>query len=228
MSVRLNVLLVQAARSSPLREGIGAELAMQLMGVPGLDLAIVSSLAADDAAETDRLLLGSFANDLAVIDWCDAGAMLEALAALGVSGRRAPHRLDPSVPAVSPGERRLYLIDLRRGDSPDAVVAALRALLSDRRVVAVPLLAAGAKQKPAAPSAGTSANGDMDQPSNTSAAGGQAAAHPTAGARSPSANPLNPESRPGDNATGPASSTHRRPGESDLDALVDGVNDAQW
>ncbi len=143
MAVRLSVLLVQSSRMSGLQSGINAELVFQLMGVPGIDLSIVNSLNPAEIAETDRLLLSSLETDLAVLDWRDADDSLAALATLGVVGARAPHQLDPHTPVAEPGTRRIYLVDLRSGDTPPAVVNAMKQLLDQRRVVAVPLVIGG-------------------------------------------------------------------------------------
>jgi hypothetical protein len=143
MAVRLSVLLVQSSRMSGLQSGINAELVFQLMGVPGIDLSIVNSLNPAEIAETDRLLLSSLETDLAVLDWRDADDSLAALANLGVVGTRAPHQLDPRTPAAQPGKRRIYLVDLRSGDSPATVVNAMKQLLDQRRIVAVPLVIGG-------------------------------------------------------------------------------------
>ncbi len=105
MTVRLNVMLVQSAGMSGLQSEINAELAVQLMGVPGIDVAIVNSLRPDAATATDQLLLASTQNDLAVIDWREPSDVLRDLEQLGVVGVRAPHRLDPAAAPVAAGLR---------------------------------------------------------------------------------------------------------------------------
>lgn len=220
MTVRLNVMLVQSPGMSGLQSEINAELTIQLMGIPGIDVAIVNSFQPDTASGTDRLLLTATQNDMAIIDWREPGEVLRDLEQLGVAGQRAPHRLDPSVPPIAAGLRRLYLIDLRRGDRPASVVDALRALLQDRRVVAVTLGAPGVAPrasgaKPLSPLA----------PPVAAEAVGAAAAEGT-----PSAT----EERPCAPSTGSApqprrlSGTARWPSDNDLDALVDGVNGSDW
>jgi len=199
MSVRLNVLLVQSSRMSGLQSGINTELVFQLMGVAGIDLSIVNSLLPDEIADTDRLLLTSLQNDLAVLDWREPDDTLASLQSVGLSGVRAPHALDPSAPPVAPGKRRLYIVDLRRGDRPATVAESMKDLLGQRRVVAVPL-GFGSIAKPQPPS--------TSQPTTPTVplSGGVAA---------PAAS----------EALKAASSS---PSETDLDALVDGLNAADW
>lgn len=218
MSVRLNVLLVQSSRMSGLQSGINADLVFQLMGVPGIDLSIVNSLSAAEIAETDRLLLSSFENDLAVLDWRDADDSLAALAKLGVTGTRAPHRLDSKVPAAASGIRRIYVVDLRSGDSPGAVVDAMKDLLAQRRVVAVPLSIGGAsKPKPKSPE-----NQPITQPP---AVATESASSQAAVATGVSPVTIVPSTLP----PKPNAGTQRgEPSDRDLDALVDGLNAGDW
>jgi hypothetical protein len=212
MSVRLNVLLVQSSRMSGLQSGINADLVFQLMGVPGVDLSIVNSLNPAEIAETDRLLLSSFQNDLAVLDWRDVDDSLAALAILGVSGARAPHQLDPTTPAVQTGTRRIYLVDLRSGDSPAAVVSAMKQLLDQRRVVAVPLIIGGmAKPKMHSATNPVSPPSIVAPPSPTP----QPTKAPTVVAHTP-------------HLDGGHASVRREPSDRDLDALVDGLNSGDW
>lgn len=218
MSVRLNVLLVQSSRMSGLQSGINADLVFQLMGVAGIDLSIVNSLNPAEIAETDRLLLSSFQNDLAVLDWRDANDSLAALAILGVSGVRAPHQLDPTTPAVQTGKRRIYLVDLRSGDSSAAVVSAMKQLLDQRRVVAVPLVIGGMAKPtmpgmPKTPSATNmvSAPSVIAQPSPTP----QQAKTPPVVANTP-------------HLDRGRATVGGEPSDRDLDALVDGLNSGDW
>ena len=225
MTVRLNVMLVQSAGMSGLQSEINAELAVQLMGVPGIDVAIVNSLRPDAATATDQLLLASTQNDLAVIDWREPSDVLRDLEQLGVVGARAPHRLDRAAAPVAAGLRRLYLIDLRRGDRPAVVADALRTLLQDRRVVAVPL---------AVPAASPRSAVSKPMLAPLPVAAGNAVAAPAANHGPAPTGKLLP-SRPADSAIAPleknpppVAGSAMRPSESDLDALVDGVNGTDW
>ena len=239
MSVRLNVLLVQSSRMSGLQSGINAELVFQLMGVAGIDLSIVNSLLPDEIADTDRLLLTSLQNDLAVLDWRDPDDTLGALQSVGLSGVRAPHPLDPSAPPVAPGKRRFYFVDLRRGDRPATVAESMKDLLGQRRVVAVPLgigVNAKAQSKTTPPtvpgSPQTAKRGD--ETSREEKPGEERADEtaPPGGLRSYAAadGPVLPP--PSSVAKQPASEPLKRanssPSETDLDALVDGLNAADW
>lgn len=218
MSVRLNVLLVQSSRMSGLQSGINAELVFQLMAVPGIDLSIVNSLDSAEIADTDRLLLSSFQNDLAVLDWRDADDSLAALAILGVSGARAPHPLDPKTPAVQTGTRRIYMIDLRFGDSPAAVVSAMKQLLDQRRVVAVPLVI-----------------GSIVKTKTPSGSHGPAATNPVSAATvvaPPALKPQQTKTPPivadTSHLDGGDAAVRHEPSERDLDAWVDGLNSGDW
>ena len=206
MAVRLSVLLVQSSRMSGLQSGINAELVFQLMGVAGIDLSIVNSLNPAEIAETDRLLLSSLETDLAVLDWRDADDSLAALATLGIVGARAPHQLDPHTAAAEPGKRRIYLVDLRSGDSPPAVVNAMKELLDQRRVVAVPL-SIGGLAKPKTP--------PLTPPTLPV----------TVAASAPLT--LSAVSKPSPMAA-VAKQGRNEPSDRDLDALVDGLNAADW
>ena len=102
---------------------------------------------ASEEHSTDRLMLSSLENDLAIVDWRSAEQTLASLATLGVHVCRAPFALAPAPSAVAPGVRRVYVIDLRNAFKPDEVVEALMTLLKQRQVVTVSL----AGLKPAIP-----------------------------------------------------------------------------
>lgn len=226
MSVRLNVLLVQSSGMSDLQSATNAQLAVEMMGVPGIDVAIVASLKADEAPQTDRLLLSSLQNDLVVIDWRDPDEMQDALAELGIHGARAPHRLDPSASRIAGGRRRLYLVDLRRGDSPRAVVEAMQALLSERRVVAVPLMMPGAKPAVAPNTVASATAASAIDPASQPACDAADLPLVTTGRRAAAATPSAAgDDHHRDKAEAPGGN---HPGERDLDALVEGVNDLDW
>lgn len=221
MAARLNVLLVQSPRMSPLQSNINAALTVQLMGVPGLDLAILGSLAAE-MPSTDRLLLESLSGDLAIVDWRGPEETLLALEQLGIAGSRAPHRLDPASGQPPPGARRLYLVDLRRGDSPTEVLASLQAILASRRVVTVSLGAPA--REPAAPTPTI-----PPSPARTfEPAVSPPAVSPASTDEPATLKPASQPSGPAPGATAGPRGGVRRPQESDLDALVEDVNRANW
>ncbi len=146
MTVRLNVVVVQSPRMTSLQVGVVADIVIQLLGRPGIDVAMVSSLQPDDEHSTDRLMLTGIENDLAVIDWRSAEQTLASLAELGLSACQAPHALDPDVKIAVPGQRRVYIFDLRLGFKADQVVATLNQLWEQRQVVTVSI--AGLKPPP--------------------------------------------------------------------------------
>lgn len=210
MAVRLTVLLVQSSRMSGLQTGINADLVFQLMGVPGIDLSIVNSLNPTEIAETDRLLLSSLETDLAVLDWRDADDSLAALANLGIVGTRAPHQLDPHTPAAEPGTRRIYLVDLRSGDPPPTVVNAMKHLLDQRRVVAVPLSIGG-----------------LARPKSTPTTPPPLPVASVTLTSTPTPTPTSGVPKPASISSGPQPAKNE-PSDRDLDALVEGLNAADW
>lgn len=228
MAARLNVLLVQSPRMTPLQSNINAALAVQLMGVPGLDLAILGAVA-PEMANTDRLLLESLSGDLAIVDWRGPEETLLALERLGIAGSRAPHRLDPGSGQPPQGARRLYLVDLRRGDSPAQVLAGLQAILASRRVVTVSL---GAPPRGSAAAAPASAPERPNVSPPAPASRFESAVTPPAADEPTLAQPAAgepPARHPSDPAPHAASRGRvRRPQESDLDALVEEVNRGNW
>jgi hypothetical protein len=219
---------------SGLQSGINAELVFQLMGVAGIDLSIVNSLLPDEIADTDRLLLTSLQNDLAVLDWRDPDDTLGALQSVGLSGVRAPHPLDPSAPPVAPGMRRFYIVDLRRGDQPAIVAESMKQLLGQRRVVAIPLgIGLNAKAQPK--STPQPVPGPPQAAKHGDESSGEATPRKaeTPGILRSFAATDEPVLPPAPNvakppASGAIKAADSSPSETDLDALVDGLNAADW
>lgn len=162
MSVRLNVVVVQSPRMTSLQVGIVAEIVIQLLGRPGIDLAMVASLESEEEHSTDRLMITSLENDLAIVDWRSADQTLASLATLGVDACRAPFILDPQPPPVSPSSRRVYVVDLRNGFKPNEVVEGIMKLLEQRQVVTVSL----AGPKPTALNGKTIQRENIAKPAN--------------------------------------------------------------
>jgi hypothetical protein len=140
------VIIVQSPRMTSLQVGVVADIVIQLLGRPGIDVAMVTSLEPDDES-TDRLMLTSLENDLAVIDWRSVEQTVASLQRLNVAVTRAPHALDADAPIVRHGSRKLYGIDLRSGFSATEVVESLTKLLEQRQVVTVSLLGLGGPSK---------------------------------------------------------------------------------
>lgn len=151
MPVRLNVVLCQAAHVSAADQQKQTDAVMSLLGRPGLDVHLISGLAADEIQDTDRLVLQSLERDFAIAHHLPAQQTLAELAELGVVGRRAAHRDDPDPPAAQ--GRRIFC--LCYGDYADgqALHNALDAILQSQQVVTVPLSLAPGKMngKPAKP-----------------------------------------------------------------------------
>ncbi|MGV3483755.1 MAG: hypothetical protein ACO1RT_05000 [Planctomycetaceae bacterium] len=207
MSVRLNVVVVQSPQMSSLQVGVVADVVIQLLGRPGIDVAMVASLQPEDE-HTDRLMLTGLESDLAVIDWRSADQTLDSLAALGLGVRRAPHALDPDVEAVPMGLRRVYVFDLRLGFKADEVVHTLITLLQQRQVVTVPLSLPGGKRS-------------MSDTDHVRSERPAPASEPVQRNQASSVG----SNRPLDAAEQPRPHRPSRDQEADLDALVDSVND---
>lgn len=211
MTPRLSVLMVQPPRLSALQSKIQDQLVVELIGVPGIDLAIVGSLDPAEGTATDQLLISSLAADLAVIDWRGADDVLDLLIKCGLSVARAPHPLDLKAGPVSgQGMKRIYVFDLRNGDKPLDIVGALKGLLRDRRVVAIPIGMAVQAKVTSERSAGDDGKG------------GLSSAYSPLGSVGSS---LGGESSQPERIVG---SPRSRREDSELDALVDGVNEADW
>jgi hypothetical protein len=140
MSVRLNIVVVQSPKLTSLQAGITADIVIQLLGRPGLDVALIKSLSPESDTSTDQLMLTGLESDLAVIDWREPEKMLSDLHSLGMHGGRTKHELDPEGELAVPGRRRVYLFDLRQGHKANDVVSTLIKLLERRQVVTVSLL----------------------------------------------------------------------------------------
>jgi hypothetical protein len=139
VSVRLNVVIVQSPTMTNLQVGIVADIVIQLIGQPGIDVAMVATLETNEEHSTDRLMLSGIENDLVVIDWCPAERMQESLRRAGLHTLRTAHSLDPQGEPAQAGQRRLYIVDLRQGFTAPEVVQAMLQLLRDRQIVAIPI-----------------------------------------------------------------------------------------
>ena len=170
MSVRLSVVLCQAAGGSAHRRDLEGDLVAQLIGAPGLDLSLVGAIENLDPGGTDRLLLGGLLGDLAVLTWHSPPAALALCHEAGLAGFRARHSLDEQGEASAPSQvnsapvlqvaevnqpshhspagaqatdaRRLYFFDLS-SHSASTVVAGLQRLLQARRTQTVSISVAG-------------------------------------------------------------------------------------
>lgn len=169
MSVRLGVILCQAAGGTAAGRDLEGDLVNRLLGSPGLDLSLVGPLESLDPKGTDRLLLGGLLGDLAILSWHAPERALEFCYASGVRGYRARHELDRNgctspadstqpvaiaadhsgaqsahgpAGATATDSRRLYLFDLREHTSEE-LVSGLRQLLQARQTQTVPLSLGG-------------------------------------------------------------------------------------
>lgn len=203
--------MVQPPRLSALQTRIQDQLVVELIGAPGIDLAIVSSLDPSEGAATEPLLISSLSADLAVIDWSGPDVVLDLLTKCGFSGVRSPHPLDPKAPPViARGMKRIYVFDLRNGDSPSDVVRALKGLLRERQIVAIPIGSVSTRKQSDDFFAGAVGK---HHATPVQSSFGQLESVPVAGASSSEIMNESPRFTAQD---------------SDLDSLVDKVNEADW
>lgn len=161
MSIRLNVVVVQSPQMTSLQVGIVAEIVIQLLGRPGVDLAMVTTLEPDESESTDTLMLTGLESDLAVIDWRAPEESLASLSRLGIKVVRARHALDLEATVPAPGSRKLYAVDLRSGYKAAEVVQSVLDLLAARQVVTVSL---GSKSSGIASTGSCSVSSDALKP----------------------------------------------------------------
>jgi hypothetical protein len=227
VSARLNVVVVQSPRMTSLQVGLVAEIVIQLLGRPGIDVAMVTSLEANESDSTDRLMLTSLENDVAVIDWRPIEQTIISLQTLGINATRAPHAFDPDAPIAPRGSRRIYAIDLRNGFKAGEVVEGLAALLRARQTVTVSLLSPREpKTTSTATVAVTSPNAKTDEPKPVANLVTSINLQPQA-TPSPTQVNVTPKPPASDATSSSATATSsRRPIADDahLDALVDNLN----
>jgi hypothetical protein len=120
----------------------------ELIGLAGIDLALVSPFANLAESSTDRLQLESITGDVAVLDWQSPAQTIESLRDIGFDGGRAPHQHDSEIPAQPADHRRIYALDLTLFSSAGDVLSALEQLRADRQVRTFTL---GQMQLPVAP-----------------------------------------------------------------------------
>ncbi len=134
MSVRLNVVIVQASHMSALQSDVTEQVMIDLLGRPGLDLLIVQSLISDPAS-TDYMALTALESDIVIVDWHSEEAIVSYLGALGIEGYSAAHELNPQPQATaSISQRRFYCFDLRMGFKASQVAATILKLLGAKQV----------------------------------------------------------------------------------------------
>ena len=133
MAVRLAVVMIESAPPTAAAGQFAADVVGNLIGRPGLDLVLVSSLAAGQISETDHLSLEAISGDLAVLDWQRPESMLDSLTAVGLNGSRCPHDHDPCELDKIAGGRRIYAFDLDLFRAATELVAALEKLNRDRQ-----------------------------------------------------------------------------------------------
>jgi hypothetical protein len=214
----LNVVVVQSPRMTSLQVGVVADIVIQLLGRPGIDVAMVTSLEANESDSTDRLMLTSLESDLAVIDWRPIEQTITSLQTLGINATRAPHTFDPEAPLAPRGSRRIYAIDLRNGFKAGEVVEGLSALLRARQTVTVSLLSP--RERHPAGTTNTLAGDSITK--SVPEMPTQEILKPSAPTKASMPSTIAATAQPPESPT--TTSRHRIADDAELDALVDHLN----
>jgi hypothetical protein len=234
MAIRLNVIIVHSPPAIPGAQQLAESLVGELIGRPGIDVALVESLSGISESSTDALTLESITGDVAVLDWRSPADLVQALAALQFVGTRAPHANDPGgndPSANDPGGsdpqreeavlmgRKIYAFDLQTHTDAKQLCNDLQALLATRRVQT---FAIGGRDSGASPAAeqpdavGTTVRKPITRAARNEQPSDQA--NPPADAPDDAAVASPVESRA---ASSQSSATASNTTSIDLDALVD-------
>ncbi|MGB7324968.1 MAG: hypothetical protein WBD31_08845 [Rubripirellula sp.] len=134
MAARLSVVMVHAAPPTATGKRVSERLVGELIGRPGMDLALVGPLGDLPPESTDRLTLESLAGDAVVMAWRPVAETMMDLQAIGISGARALHAGDPDGFSVPAGQRRIYGFDLSRFIAAEPVLQILQGMLQSSGV----------------------------------------------------------------------------------------------
>ncbi|MGB7348106.1 MAG: hypothetical protein WBD20_28025 [Pirellulaceae bacterium] len=109
----------------------------ELIGRPGIDVALIDSLDRIAENSTDALTLESMTGDVAVLDWRSPEQLLSKLVSLGFHGKRSQHADDLAAEVALPGQRRIYAFDLSIISDAKHLLKSLQDLLEARRIKTV-------------------------------------------------------------------------------------------
>lgn len=137
MAVRLPVIVSQTAGGSNEQQGIEAGAVIQLMGLPGIDVSLIGPLGTGTLSSTDQLVLESQDRDFAIVTAQAPANTIAALRSLGLTGRRAAHPHDPE--GETGQGRRVFCLRWADFDSSEAICQVLQQILKDQQIVAVPI-----------------------------------------------------------------------------------------
>lgn len=165
MAVRLSVIMVHTPPASAAMQSLSEDVVGQLIGLPGIDVALIGPVRTLVAESTDRLTLDTISGDVAMLDWQDPEQTIADLASVGFSGARAAHTNDPHPPQNGSPLRRIYTFDLTRFSDAAEVVQALVELRDHRRVKT---LSIGLSPPPKPAATGTSHSNRNPDDSSTS------------------------------------------------------------
>lgn len=134
MAVRLSVIMVQTPPASVAGQSLAESTIGSVIGVAGIDLALVGRIEQIDPSSTDYLTLESLTGDVAYLDWGPQEQSLQKLNQIGFHGFRARHAGDPdATDEDGTGSRRIYAFDLNQFDNGASVCESLTKLLKTRQ-----------------------------------------------------------------------------------------------
>ncbi|TWU55081.1 hypothetical protein [Rubripirellula reticaptiva] len=129
MAARLSVVMVHAAPPTAAGKRVSERLVGELIGRPGMDLALVGALDDLSPDSTDRLTLESLTGDAVVMAWRPVAETMADLLAIGITGVRALHAGDPGGVSAQAGQRRIYGFDLSNFIAAEPVLQILQGML---------------------------------------------------------------------------------------------------
>jgi hypothetical protein len=220
MAVRLNVVMNQSPPASPTAQRVGEGIVGELIGRPGIDMALVNTSSLEDAHSTDLLTLESMSGDFVYLDWKAPEDVLELLVRCGIGGKRTQHPGDLAAPKPSPSVatgRKIYIFDLNQYAFASEVCRCVYELLALRQVRTFSLssnLTPAAIRKP--PQSGDSCNSSKSEP--------LAIVSPKAAEQINSTSMRHPIQNPPPGTSSEQNCVNQRLNEDQLDALVDALN----
>ncbi|MEZ6089373.1 MAG: hypothetical protein R3C05_15345 [Pirellulaceae bacterium] len=131
MPIELPVVISQATAANGSDRQLEEDLIARLMLDESADVRLVGALQTLQPGGTDQLMLEGIAGEFAMLTWQPADQALQRLRELGIGGRRAAHRDDPTPPEEA--GRRIYIIDLSNYRATAPVIESLKSCSADRR-----------------------------------------------------------------------------------------------
>ena len=155
MPDRLNVIMIESAPQAGSARRMSEAVVGELIGLAGIDLTLVESLARMSETSTDKLMLDGITGDVCVLDWQSPESMIASLHDKGFAGQRSPHPhdVDAATSMSSSADRpmrRIYAFELNRFSDAKTLCEALMDLRAVREVRTFSLGAPSSTTPPAA------------------------------------------------------------------------------